>query len=380
MEDFDLIIVGAGVAGASLAWRLAGTRRVAVLEMEPQPGYHASGRSATHLNLTVGVPAVRRLSAVSRTFFLQPPEDFAGGPLVTPCPALTVAAEDERALAAECLRELHELGSDARELDAAELRTMVPILSIRPGRLAVGVFDPEGYRIDGHALLGGYLRGLRRAGGELLTDAAVTSLRHAGGHWHIEAGGRTLRAPVVVNAAGAWADEVARHAGVRTLGLTPLRRTAVTFNLPDGIDARQWPFVKCVSERWYFVPEAGGLLLSPADETPMPPCDVQPDEYDVAVAVDRFEAVTDITVERLTARWAGLRTFAADRLPVVGHDPAAPGFFWLAGQGGAGLQTSPALSALAAAVLDGREPDPELHAAGLDATLFAPARLADASP
>jgi len=328
----------------------------------------------------VGRPPIRTLTALSREFFVHPPSGFSELPLVTPCPSLTVADEDEYPLLDDCLETLRALGSPARPLDAAALRERVPILRVGPGALVGGVLDPEGYRIDAHALLDGYLRGMRRHGGRVLANTAVTGLRRERGRWHVDTGEDTLCAPVIVNAAGAWADALARLAGARPAGLTPMRRTAVTFALPAGVDARGWPFVKSVSERWYFVPEAGGLLLSPADETPAPASDVQPEEYDIAVAIDRFERVTGMNVERLRARWAGLRTFAPDRLPVVGYDPEVAGLFWLAGQGGAGLQTSPALSDWAAAVLDGSEPGAKYREAGLDSRVFSPARPTPSLP
>ena len=357
MQQCDILIIGGGIAGVSLAWRLAPQAHVIVLEMESAPGYHASGRSATHLNLSVGRAPMRRLTRESLPFFLSPPEGFCTNPLLSPAPSLTVARADQQAELMACLQDLQALDAHPELLDAAQLQRRLPILRTGAGALTAGVFDPEGYRIDGHALLQGYLGALRRHGGQLIASAPVTHAEYSDSRWHVHTARGEFVAPVIVNAAGAWADELAGRCDVAPAGLTAMRRSVVTFNLPEGMDARDWPFVKCVAESFYFVGEAGGLLLSPADETPSPPTDARPEELDVAIAIDRFEAVTDISVTRLTSRWAGLRTFAADRLPVVGFDRHAPGFFWLAGQGGAGLQTSPALSELAAHLVTGGSND-----------------------
>jgi D-arginine dehydrogenase len=352
MQHCDILIIGGGIAGASLAWRLAPFGTVILLEMESAPGYHATGRSATHVNLSVGKAEVQQLTRQSLAFFRSQPAGFSATPLVSPVPSLTVASASQRAALQACLQDLQALGAQPVLLDAVELRRMVPILRTGSDGLEAGVFDPEGYRIDGNALLQGYLGGMRRHGGQLLAASSALDGEYAGGAWRVRTARGSFAAPVLVNAAGAWADALARTCGVQPLGLRPLRRSVVTFNLPDGIDARGWPFVKCAQERFYFVAEAGGLLLSPADEHPSPPTDAQPEELDIAIAIDRFEAVTEVKVSRVTSRWAGLRTFVRDRLPVVGFAPDAPGFFWLAGQGGAGLQTSPALSAAAAALIE----------------------------
>jgi len=368
MQQCDILIIGGGIAGASLAWRLAPQAHVIVLEMESAPGYHASGRSATHLNLSVGREPMRRLTRRSLPFFLSPPAGFCATPLVSPAPSLTVARADQQDALMACMQDLRALEAQPQLLDSAQLRQRVPILRTGEAALTAGVFDPEGYRIDGNALLQGYLGAVRRHSGQVIANAPVTEARFGDSRWQVRGAQGEFSAPVIVNAAGAWADELAARCGVAPAGLTPMRRSVVTFNLPDGIDARGWPFVKCAEERFYFVGEAGGLLLSPADETPSPPTDARPEELDIAIAVDRFEAATTLRVTRLTSRWAGLRTFAADRLPVVGFDRDAPGFFWLAGQGGAGLQTSPALSELAAALITGDSTDSPL------AETFAPDR------
>ena len=370
MQHCDFLIIGAGVAGASLGWRLAPHASVIVLEMESMPGFHATGRSATHINLSVGRAQVQQLTRLSLPFFLSPPEGFAEVALLSPSPTLTVATESQLDALGQIERGLRAVGARPEPVAADGLQARVPILRTGPQALVAGLFDPEGYRIDGNALFQGYLSGLRRHGGRVVTGAAPGSVQRAGDRWEVQTPQGRFSAPWLVNAAGAWADEVARLCGVRPAGLQPLRRTVVTFNLPQGMDARAWPFVKCAEESFYFVPEAGGLLLSPADETPSAPTDAQPEELDVAIAMDRFERITTVTVTQLLSRWAGLRSFVADRLPVIGPDPQTPGFFWLAGQGGAGLQTSPALSAAAAALLI-----PALDGGDFSVACLAPERL-----
>jgi D-arginine dehydrogenase len=371
MQHCDIVIIGAGVAGASLGWRLAPHASVILLEREAAPGYHATGRSATHINLSVGRAEVQQLTRLGLSFFRSPPAGFTEVPLLSPSPTLTVATRAQLEALGRIERGLQAVGAHPERVTADGLRARVPILRTGPEALVAGLFDPESYRIDGNALLQGYLSGLRRHGGQVITGAAPEAVRRSDGRWEVHTPLGSFSAPLLVNAAGAWADEVAALCGVRPVGLQPLRRTVVTFNLPAGIDARGWPFVKCAEENFYFVPEAGGLLLSPADETPSPPTDAQPEELDVAIAMDRFERVTTVTVPRLLSRWAGLRSFVADRLPVIGADPAEPAFFWLVGQGGAGLQTSPALSAAAAALLE-----PSLEAGAFPVARLSPARLA----
>jgi D-arginine dehydrogenase len=260
-------------------------------------------------------------------------------------------------------------------VDAHTIAALVPILRTGAGYIESAIFDTAGARLDGHALLQGFLAGMRAAGGRVITNRSLERARHSDGLWIVDTANESFAAPVLINAAGAWADEVARRAGLCGVGLVPKRRTVVTFDGPPGVDVAGWPFVRSIDESLYFTPESGALLLSPADETPSEPCDAQPDELDVATAVDRFEHVTTMQVPRLRSRWAGLRTFAPDRAPVVGFDPAAPGFFWFAGQGGVGLQTAPALSELGESLITRRPIPARLAAYGMDAHTLSPARL-----
>jgi len=258
-----------------------------------------------------------------------------------------------------------------RHMTPAEILQACPI--IRPDYACAGLIEDDAADVDVDALHQGYLRQLRARGGTLVVNAEVLNLALRPGAWQIETVERTFTAPIVVNAAGAWADTVARMAGTAPLHVQPCRRTAVLVELPAGMSPDAWPMVIDIDETFYFKPDAGLLLVSPADEEPIEPCDVQPEELDIAVAIDRVEQATTLKVRRIRKRWAGLRSFAPDRSPVIGFDSAVPGFFWLAGQGGYGIQTAPAASQLAAALIRDQIP-PEL--ADIPLAALSPDRLA----
>jgi D-arginine dehydrogenase len=373
METCDVLIVGAGIAGASAGYFLAPSRRVIVLEREGQPGYHATGRSAAMFTETYGNARVRALTRASRAFMTAPPAGFSDVPLVHPRGCLIVGRADQRAALDRAHADYHALVESVRRADAAEARAMVPAL--RADYVAGAVFEPEAMDIDVNAVHRGFLRGLARAGGRVVTDAEVTALRRADRLWRAETPAGAFAAPVLVDAAGAWCDELAALAGVAPIGLVPKRRTVITFDPPAGLDFARWPIVIDVDERFYFRPEAGRILATPADETPMPPCDVQPEEIDIAELIERLQAVADLPVRRIAAKWAGLRSFVADKTPVAGFEPDAPGFFWLAGQGGYGIQTSPAMGRLGAALIEGRPFPADLAAFGLREAELGPARF-----
>ncbi|MGH6986335.1 MAG: NAD(P)/FAD-dependent oxidoreductase [Caulobacteraceae bacterium] len=369
---FDIIVIGAGIAGASVAAYLAETHRLLVLERESQPGYHSTGRSAALYSLTYGAEPVRALSRASRDFLVKPPTGFADVPLLRPRGALHIATK-EQAETLGAFAETRDVAVVSRRLDGRAARTLCPIL--RHDAVESAAFEPDAADVEVHALHQGYLRLLRARQGGLLTDCAVENIQRGPGNWIVRTGVRSFVAPIVIDAAGAWADAVAVMAGVEPLGLQPMRRTAVLVDPPEGEKVDDWPMVIDIDERFYFKPDAGQLLLSPADETPSQACDAQPEEWDVALAIDRVEAVTTLKVRRVKSRWAGLRTFAPDRVPVAGYDPQAPGFFWLAGQGGYGIQTSDGLARSATALVLG-EPLPEsAAAAGVRADDLSPARL-----
>jgi len=370
--DFDIVVIGAGIAGASAAAQLAQTRRVLVLEREGQPGYHSTGRSAALFSAIYGSPAVRALSRASRDFLYAAPPSFSEAPLVKARGALYVATAEQLA-ALDAFAALPDVAPATRRLSTGEALRLCPML--KPESAAAAIIEPDAADVDVHSLHQGYLRLLRERGGVLMTDRPVLALERRGGQWRVSCGSETFGAPIVINAAGAWADTVAALAGVEPVGLQPMRRTAVLVDPPEGCDVDAWPMVIDIDEQFYFKPDAGLLLLSPADETAVEPCDAQADEWDVATAVARVETATTLQVRRVKHRWAGLRSFVADRTPVVGYAPDAEGFFWLAGQGGYGIQTGPAMAETACALALGREIPARLGALGVDARDLAPERL-----
>lgn len=375
MNNRDIIIIGAGIAGASAAYFLAlGGANVVLLEREEQPGYHSTGRSAALFSETYGPTIIRRLSMASRAFLAQPPEGFAEHALLSPRGMLMVATEAESAELEAFAAEIRANGGEIRGLDADEVVAQVPVM--RRELLAGGALEPGAMDIDVHALHWGFIRGFRHAGGTLANETCVERIGRRGARWVVEdARGRGFEADVVVNAAGAWADEIAQRAGVLPLGLVPKRRTALMVDLPAGMHGDAWPMVCSITEDYYFKPDAGRLLLSPADETPVAPQDVQPEDLDIAIAIDRFMTATTVEVRRPGSTWAGLRSFFADGDPVSGFAPDAPGFYWLAGQGGYGIQTAPAMGRVAAGlILQGQVPD-DVGAFGIDARALSPERL-----
>ena len=351
MNDYDVIVIGAGIAGVSAAAELAEDARVVVLEMESQPGYHATGRSAAYFAAAYGKRVVRDLTACCEGFFKAPPDGFSDVPLLIPRDCMFFGRPDQAA----SLDALRTDNPGLTVLSAEAVRERVPVFA--EDYLLGGLYEPRGGDLDVDAILQGFLRQLRRRGGRVLGNHRVTALACHGGAWRAEAGGERFRAPVVVNAAGAWADPVAAMAGLGPLGIQPLRRTALTVEAPSGMDVDSWPNMLDADEAFYFKPDAGLILVSPADETPSEPCDAQPDDLDVATGVDRFERATGLDIRRVTARWAGLRSFAPDRVFVAGFDPRASGFCWLAGQGGYGIQSAPALARLVRHLVQGHRPE-----------------------
>ena len=363
----DVLIAGAGIAGSSLAFELAAHRSVLLLEGEAQLGYHSTGRSAAMLTETYGTPAVRALARASRSFLERPPPDFTDHALLAPRGMMHVARPDQRPALEAAER---QAPAKVRRLDAAGVRALVPLIA--PGYVAGGLFEHDAMAIDVNALHQGYLRGLRRRGGLLVTGAAIGAIERTGQQWRLDTASGSFSGDLLVDAAGAWADQIARLAGVPPIGLVAKRRTAILIDPSDGLDARAWPMVIDIDEHFYVKPEGGQLLVSPADETPVTPGDAQPEELDVALAVDRYERLTGRAVRRVAHRWAGLRSFVADQDPVVGRDPEVPSFFWLAGQGGFGIMTAPALARIAAGLITMGHGPPGL---GLDAARLGPSRL-----
>ena len=372
VESADFIVVGAGIAGASVAYWLARYARVVVLEREPQPGYHSTGRSAALFIETYGPEQVRALTRASRRFFEHPPAGFAEHPLLTPRGSLSVATNGQERRLEEYWEEIRSSTTLTRRLSRLETCTLIPVL--RAGEVLGSVYEPDARDIDVHSLHQGYLRDLRRHGGVVRCDSEVTHMERKGGDWLVRAKDETYCAPVVLNAAGAWADKVARIAGIAPIGIEPRRRSAFTFAPPADVATAAWPAVFGVAEDWYFKPEAGLLLGSPANADPVEPQDVQAEELDVALAIDRIESITTLTINRPTRVWAGLRSFVADGSLVGGFDGNTSGFFWVAAQGGYGIQTSAAMGEACAALARGLPFPQHLAEFGLSAAMLSPAR------
>jgi D-arginine dehydrogenase len=369
----DFLVVGAGIAGASIASELIRHGSVLILEAEDHPGYHTTGRSASMLHEFHGDAHMRALVRRSRPFLESPPDGFAVQPILGERGVLFIARSDQLNSLARIIEKIYQ--ESARVIRGDNRLAMSKHPALRPESVAACLWNPDAMDIDVHALLHGFLRAFRQSGGELRTGERVVALRHDSGYWTVQSGETGYRANVVVNAAGAWADEVGRIAGAQKIGLVPKRRSVCI--LPAGrFDVSKWPMVGDVDEEFYFKPDAGSLLLSPSEETPIDPCDVYVDELEIARAVACLEAVTDIRVtQKITRQWAGLRSFVSDGMPVVGYDKNAPGFFWLAGQGGDGIQTSPALSRLACALATDEPVPDDLAADGLTDKTLSPERL-----
>lgn len=365
----DILVIGAGMAGASSAAELARDARVVVLETEAHAGYHSTGRSAAIFIQNYGNAAIRRLNKASRPLLDAPPNDPEGASVLSPRGILTLAGPDQAA----ALDALLSSAEGLEEITVEEALRLVPIL--RRHLVARAAFEAGAMDIDVDRLHRGYLRGLKASGGRLLCSAGAARLRRGQGVWRVETGDESFEAPVVVNAAGAWADRVAASAGLPPLGLTPLRRSAAIVPAPPDHSVADWPLTGDADETYYFKPEAGKLMVSPADETPVEPHDAWPDDLDLAEGLDRFARAAHYEITRVEHSWAGLRTFAADRTPVIGFDPTAEGFFWLAGQGGYGIQTAPAAARLAAGLIRDDAVPAELHAVGFDAAEVSPARF-----
>jgi len=375
VPEFDAVIVGAGIAGASFAHALAPHARVLLLEREAHPGVHSTGRSAAMFMESYGPPQVRALTRASRAFYEQPPAGFAEAPILSARGALYAAWQGQQVALDALLGTLTDTGSVVSRIDADECLQRVPVL--RADGLLGGVLEVDAMDIDVHALHQGFLRGARRAGAALWTDAELVQARAASGRWQLElAGERRVGTRTLVDAAGAWADELAQRCGVAPLGIQPKRRSAFTFAPPAGTDVRPWPTVADVDERWYFKPDAGQLLGSPANADPVSAHDVMPEELDIATGIAAIEAHTSLTIRRPTRTWAGLRSFAPDGELVIGWDAQRAAFFWLAGQGGYGIQSAAGAAQLAAALWLGAPLPDALLAHGVQAHALEPARFA----
>lgn len=374
----DILVIGAGIAGASVAHELSGRARVLLLEREDQPGYHSTGRSAALFSECLGPDIMMAMATASRPFLEHPPDGFAAAPLVAPRGVLLIAAPGSEPKAELLVRDGATRGTGVGLLDPGQAVSMVPVL--RQEFVALAAFEPGARDIDVDGLLQGYLRGLRKNGGEVICGADVCAVERSSATWQVTtAKGARFSAALLINAAGAWCDDIAGLAGMGRIGLVAKRRTALIVPPPPGRDVTGWPAVGDIDESFYFKPEAGRLLISPADATPVPPQDAQPEELDIATAVNRIERATTMEIKHIEHKWAGLRNFTADGLPAVGFGARAEGFFWLAGQGGWGVQTAPAMARLAASLIECAGIPGDLACRGVSERDLSPRRFRQAS-
>jgi D-arginine dehydrogenase len=377
-ENADIVVIGAGMAGAAAAAHLAAHGRVILIERETQPGYHSTGRSAALFTATYGNLTIRTLTQASRAFYLAWADGFAEHPILSPRGAMLYAPPEQMATLNQHWAEMSPHDPTIRLIDGKAARELVPAL--RPDRVEAAILEPEAMDIDVHNLHQGYLRLFRRRGGRIETDAEVIGLSRANGVWNVATRAGEFAAPIVVNAAGAWADVVGGMAGLPPVGLQPKRRTAMIVPAPTEFDTQRWPMVIDAEETGYFKPDAGKLLVSPADETPVEPQDIQPEELDVAIAIDRLERATTLNIDRVERKWAGLRSFVPDHTPVNGFDPFGRGFFWLAGQGGYGIMTAEGMAKTAASLIATGTLPNDIAALGITAESLGPARFTGRSP
>jgi D-arginine dehydrogenase len=370
MSDWDVIVIGAGMAGVSLGAELAASERVLVLEQEFAPAFHATGRSAAIYTEAYGSHAIRCLTRASRGAFERMQDAWRA------IDVFLVGTASQRERVAQFCQDVAAQAAGVQLVEGTAWERRLPLA--RKGMVQSAAWDSGARELDVAAIHQQFLVRLRAAGGQLRTDSRVTALESAGnGGWSVHTPSGVLRAAIVVNAAGAWADEVARMAGLGPLGLTPRRRSVCIVEPAQSIETAGWPMTVDIDETFYFKGESGALLCSPADETPSAPCDAQPEELDLALAIDRMQSLLDVDVRRIRQRWAGLRTFAPDRNPVLGRDPRLPSFFWCAGQGGYGIQTAPAMARLGAAWFRHEATPEDILAFGLQPDHVSVGRLLD---
>ncbi|WP_028956562.1 FAD-binding oxidoreductase [Sulfitobacter sp. 20_GPM-1509m] len=372
MSQPDVIIIGAGIAGASLAWQLAGSCNVLLLEQEDSPSHHSTGRSAAIMTPYAGAELMQAASLASRAFLAAPPEGFSEAPLLSRRGVLRLTDEAGAGSLTRVCHSGQSQGRPLRLLDRAELLAQgLPLMA----KAVMGLWDDEPCDIDVDALHQGFLRGAQRRGARMLTRHAVTAMSRRGGVWQVESPAGTFEAPLVVNAAGAFASRIGKLAGALPLTIHPKRRTIAVVPVPTGSDMAHWPLIADTEVSFYIKPEGKTLMVCPSDETPAEAGEVFPEELDIAIAIDRMQQWLDIPVQRVQHSWAGLRSFFDDKDPVAGFDPLAEGLFWYAGQGGFGVQSAPALSRAAAAILLGQPVPQTLGDAGLTHARLSPQRL-----
>ena len=376
-ERFDVAVIGGGIAGTSVAAELSKDRRVLLLEMESQPGYHTTGRSAAVYAAVYGPSPIRALTRASRAFFASPSTSQFNTALFRPRPIMMIARQEQAFALDQTIAEVGVM-TPVERINESAMRKLNPL--VKKGYASAAMLDMSGEDIDVAALHQGYLRQFRDFGGDLRCNATVLGLTHTGRDWQINTGVGEFTVYTIVNAAGAWAEHIGGLAQAESIGLIPKRRTAAIVAAPTELAPdilASLPITIDIEENFYLKPDAGRLLISPADETPSPACDAQPEDMDIALCVERIEEAFDLQVHRIESKWAGLRSFVADKCPVVGYSTTAPAFFWLAGQGGYGIQTAPALARLAASQVLQRPVPEDIAAEGVDLSEIDPSRLAN---
>ena len=372
-QSTEFLIIGGGIAAASTAYWLSRYGQVLLLEQESQPGLHSTGRSAALFMESYGTPQVRALTMASRAFLQAPPDGFSDYPLLTPRGAMMVAEHGQDDMLSSHWDVMRQVTQKGRLLNMQEACDYFPVL--RAEKILGGIYEPDASDMDVHSIHQGYLRGAKKNGAQLICDAQVTQIKRSSQVWHVQAGGHTYEARVLINAAGAWADAVAEMAGVNPIGLVPKRRSALIFEPPIGLNCAEWPMTIGIDESWYIKPDAGKLLGSPANADPVAPHDVQPEELDIAMAIDRIQTMTTLEIRRPLRTWAGLRSFVADGDLVAGFDPQVENFFWVAAQGGYGIQTSAAMGECCAALARHQELPSHATSYGLTQSMLSPHRL-----
>ncbi|MGX5840949.1 NAD(P)/FAD-dependent oxidoreductase [Mesorhizobium sp. ArgA1] len=372
-EETDVIVIGGGMAGAGAAFEISRSAKVVLLERESHCGYHTTGRSAASFTENYGNGVIRRIVLASRSFMVEPPAGFADYPLLSKRGMITVARADQLDLLAQDLQAAQALVPSIVAMTPDEAIQRVPVL--RADYVAGAYIEPHSMDIDVNGLHQGFLRGARARGARIVTNAGVNAIGRQSGRWRVETPAGTFLAPRLVNAAGAWGDEIATMAGVHPVGLQPKRRTAFNIPAPAGVNISDWPLVHDVGAEFYFKPDAGQLFVSPADATLSVPMDAYAEDIDVAIGAERLERATTIEVQRVSRSWAGLRTFVADGSPVVGPDDEVPDFIWLVGQGGYGIKTSPALSRVCASLIAGGGLPDDVAKQGVSLADLTPHRL-----
>jgi D-arginine dehydrogenase len=372
MSAYDVIVIGGGIAGVSIGFELSKDRSVCLLEMESTLAFHTTGRSAATFLETYGGPEIRALTTGSRDFLENPPEHFESA-LMSPRPLLQFAKVGRGSVIEQLHADVLPLVPDAELLSPERVSELFPI--VKPGYVDAGMYEPGAMELDVHGIHQGYARGMRARKGEIVKSAPVVGLDHGPTGWTVTTtDGKTRTATAVVNASGAWGDVLGELAGAKPVGLMPLRRSIFMVSSPTGAATKDLPIFGDIDQSFYIKPEGEQFLCSPADETPTPPSDVSADTLEIARALDEINAATTLNARSVSSSWAGLRSFVPDRNFVVGPDPDVPDFHWFVGQGGYGIQTSPASAMVGAALVRGEDIPADLVARGLDISRLAPGR------